>query len=151
MSPQSKARLAREHFTRASVAFEAEDLVVGVTFLHLAAEAAIVALADLNGVATERQHWRKERAATELHARGILALDLSLMLELLNQARKDAGYEGEHPDLGDWSSEDLLNAVEETVHTAENAAHAAQDERDTADHATQNVDDAANADEESTR
>jgi hypothetical protein len=59
MSPQSKAGLAREHFTRASGAFEAGDPVAGVMFLHLAAEAAVVALAELQGIATERQHWRK--------------------------------------------------------------------------------------------
>lgn len=119
MSPQSKSGLAREHFTRASAAFKAGDPVVGVTFLHLAAEAAIVALAELHGIATERQHWRKAEAATELHTRGILFTDLSPILELLNQARKDAGYEGEDPDFGDWTSEDLLGTVEEAVRTAE--------------------------------
>ncbi len=90
MSPHSKAVLAREHLTRASTAFGAEDPVVGVTFLHLAAEAAVVALSDRNGIVTERQHWRKAEAATELHTRGVLATDLSPKLELLNQVRKDA-------------------------------------------------------------
>jgi hypothetical protein len=37
--------------------------VVGVTFLYLAAEAAIVALSEFNGIATERPHWRKAQAA----------------------------------------------------------------------------------------
>ncbi len=46
MSPQSKSEPACEHFRRASSAFEAGDSVVGVTFLHLAVEAAVVALAD---------------------------------------------------------------------------------------------------------
>jgi hypothetical protein len=32
--------------------FEAGDSVIGVTFLYLAAEAAIVALSELNGIAT---------------------------------------------------------------------------------------------------
>jgi hypothetical protein len=102
--------------------------VVGVTFLPLAAEAAVVALAELNGIATERQHWRKGEAATELHTRGILPTDLGPMLELLNQVRKDAGYEGEDPDFGDWTSEELLSTVEDAVHTAERAAHAVADE-----------------------
>ena len=104
------------------------DPVVGVTFLHLAAEAAVVALAELNGIATERQHWRKGEAATELYTRGILPTDLGPMLELLNQARKDAGYEGEDPDLGDWTSEELVRTVEDAVHTAEGAAHAVPNE-----------------------
>jgi len=102
--------------------------VVGVTFLHLAAEAAVVALADRNGIATERQHWRKAEAATELHTRGVLSTDLSPILELLNQARKDAGYEGEDPDFGDWTSESLLSAVEDVVETAEKATSPVQDE-----------------------
>jgi hypothetical protein len=96
--------------------------VVGVTFLHLAAEAAIVALAERNGVATERQHWRKGQAAIELHARGVLPADLSRILELLNQARKDAGYEGEAPDFGDWTSEDLVSAIDDAVCAAEEAS-----------------------------
>lgn len=128
VSPQSKADLARSHLTRATTAFEAGDLVVGVTFLHLAAEAAIVALSALNGISTERQHWRKAEAATELHARGILSIDLSPILALLNQARKDAGYEGEDPDLGEWTSERLLSTVEEAVDVADRATRAAQDE-----------------------
>jgi hypothetical protein len=130
MSPESKVDLARMHFTRASRAFEAGDPVVGVTFLHLAAEAAVVALSDRNGIVTERQHWRKAEAATELHSRGVLSSDLSPILELLNQARKDAGYEGEDPDFGDWTSESLLSAVEDVVQTAEEAASAAQDEEE---------------------
>jgi hypothetical protein len=121
MSPQSKAGLAREHFTRASGAFASGDPVAGVMFLHLAAEAAVVALSELQGIATERQHWRKGQAATELHTRSILSTDLGPILELLNQARKDAGYEGEDPNFGDWTSEDLLNIVENAVQTAEKA------------------------------
>lgn len=102
--------------------------MVGVTFLHLAAEAAVVALSDGNGIATERQHWRKAEAATELHARGVLSTDLSPILELLNQARKDAAYEGEDPDFGDWTSESLLSAVEDVVRTAQETSSTVQDE-----------------------
>ena len=122
--------------------------MVGVTFLHLAVEAAIVALAELNGVATERQHWRKGQAATELHTRGVLSSDLSPMLELLNQARKDAGYEGEDPNFGEWTSADLLSIVEDAVHTAEQAADATEDEAGTAEDATPSADDGADAGEE---
>jgi hypothetical protein len=101
-----------------------------VTFLHLAAEAAVVALSDRNGIATERQHWRKAEAATELHKRGVLSTDLSPILELLNQARKDAGYEGEDPDFGDCTSESLLSAVEDVVQTAEEATSTAPQDED---------------------
>jgi HEPN domain len=151
MSPQSKASLAREHLSRASAAFAAGDLVAGVMFLHLAAEAAIVALAELQGIATERQHWRKGQAATELHTRGILSTDLGPILELLNQARKDAGYEGEEPDFGDWTSEELLSAVEDAVETAERAAHPAGSEADAAENPTRNAQDATDAEQGSTQ
>jgi hypothetical protein len=150
MSPQLKSDLAREHFTRAHGAFEAGDMVVGVTFLYLAAEAAIVALAELNDIATQRQHWRKAQAATELQTRGVLATDLSPVLELLNQARKDVAYEGEDPDFGSWSSEDLLSAVEGVVLAAEEAAHAADGEAGAAGDATPETGNAARPEEEPT-
>ncbi|MGH2903507.1 MAG: HEPN domain-containing protein [Solirubrobacteraceae bacterium] len=122
MSPQSKSDLACEHLARARTAFEAGDPVVGVTFLHLAAEAAIVALSELHGITTERQHWRKAEAASELRARGIVSVDLNPILALLNQARKDAGYEGEAPDLGDWTTKDLVDTVEVVVDVARDGA-----------------------------
>ncbi|HEV3318121.1 MAG TPA: hypothetical protein VG053_00115 [Solirubrobacteraceae bacterium] len=43
------------------------------------------------------------------------------------QARNDAGYEGEDPDFGAWSSTELLSTVEDAVQTAEAAARAVQD------------------------
>jgi hypothetical protein len=134
VSPQSKADLAPSHLARATTAFGAGDSVVGVTFLHLAAEAAIVALSALNGISTERQHWRKAEAAAELHTRGILSVDLSPILELLNQARKDAGYEGEDPDLGEWTSESLPRTVEDAVDIADRATHSAGDEHREGEH-----------------
>ncbi len=108
-----------------------------------------MALAELHGIATERQHWRKARAASELHTSGILSTDLSPVLELLNQARKDAGYEGETPDFGDWTSGDLLSTVEDAVHTAEEAVHTAENETDTAEEAVQNTQGSAETEEES--
>lgn len=151
MSPQSKASLAREHLSRAGTAFAAGDLVAGVMFLHLAAEAAVVALAELQGIATERQHWRKGQAATELHTRGILSTDLGPILELLNQARKDAGYEGEDPDFGDWTSEELLSTVENAVETAERAVRSAGSEADAAENAARNAQSTMNTERESTK
>ncbi len=87
-----------------------------------------MALSALNGISTERQHWRKAEAAAELHTRGVLSFDLSPILELLNQARKDAGYEGEDPDLGEWTSESLLRTVEDAVDIADRATHSPADE-----------------------
>jgi hypothetical protein len=151
MSPEAKSDLARQHLTRASGAFEAGDPVVGVTFLHLSAEAAIVALSEQHGITTERQHWRKEEAATELHARGILSEDLSPVLAMLNQGRKDAGYEGEDPDFGDWTTEDLLSTVEDAVNAAEDAVHAEEETADPTQHAMTTNEGAADTEEEASR
>lgn len=118
-SRRSRAGLAREHLSRAARAIDSGDMVVAVTFLHLASEAAVVSLADRYGVPTERVHWRKAEAATELYERGILADDLAPAMALLNQARKDAGYEGEEPDTGRWTPEDLLALIETAVEAAE--------------------------------
>jgi hypothetical protein len=52
---------------------------------------------------------------------------------LTRAARKDAGYEGEDPEFGDWTSEELVSTVEDAVHTAEEAAHAAPDEDEDAE------------------
>lgn len=107
---------------RATGAFEVGDPVIGVTFLHLAAEAAVVSLAELHDIATERQHWRKAEVATELFERGVLPADLSPVLALLNQVRKDAAYEGEEPELADWTTEELVGTIEAAVETAEEAS-----------------------------
>ena len=119
MSARSKSQLAREHLTRASDALAAGDLVVAVTFLHLSAEAAVVAVAAARGIETERQHRSKAQAARELHAQGVVPDDLSPILELLNQARKDASYEGEDPDLGGQDPALLVARVEVVVQVAE--------------------------------
>lgn len=78
----------------------------------------MVALADLHGVDTKRSHRLKADAATELHSRGVLDYDFGPLLKQLNQARKDAWYEGEEPAL-DQSLEDLLSDVESLVGQAE--------------------------------
>jgi hypothetical protein len=88
-----------------------------------------------------------------LHSRSrswrALSTDLSPILELLNQARKDAGYEGEAPDFGDLTSEDLLSTVEDAVQTAEKATHTAENETNTAEDAAQNTQVLADTEEES--
>lgn len=78
-----------------------------------------MALAGAHGIPTERQHRLKAEAARELHARGLLPDDLLPELELLNQARKDAGYEGEDPDLGDQHPAELVARIEVAVRAAE--------------------------------
>jgi len=97
-------------------------VVVAITFLHLAAEAAIVTLAEREGIPTQKSHVKKAAAAHELHERQMVADDLRPTLTMLNQARKDAGYEGEDPDLGEQQLGDIAVRIEAVVRLAEERA-----------------------------
>jgi HEPN domain len=119
VSPKEKAVLAREHLERAQPAVKAEDYTEAVTWLFAALEAAIVSVADANGIDTMKAHWKKAEAAKELHGRGVLPHDFSETLAILNEARKTAVYEGEEPDFDDHSLEDVAADVETAVKVAE--------------------------------
>jgi len=67
MAPRSKAVLAREHLDRALPAVAAEDHTEAVAWLFVSLEAAIVAVADAQGLDTRKAHWKKAEVATELH------------------------------------------------------------------------------------
>lgn len=84
-----------------------------------ALEAAIVAVAQVRGIDTKRQHWRKAEVAKQLHDSGVLPRDFSDTLGVLNDARKTVVYEGDEPDLGDQTLEDLAADVETAVELAE--------------------------------
>lgn len=51
-----------------------------------------------------------------------MPVDFAPTLRTLNDARKKAVYEGEEPDLGDESLEDLATDVESAVDLAEGGA-----------------------------
>jgi hypothetical protein len=122
VSPKPKHELAREHLERGLRAIDAGDVVVAITFLHLAAEAAVVTLAEQEGIATQRSHVKKAAAAHELHERRLVADDLGPVLRMLNQARKDAGYEGEDPDLDEHELADVARRIGAVVDRAEELA-----------------------------
>lgn len=122
MSSKPKHELAREHLDRALHAIDAGDVVVAITFLHLAAEAAVVTLAEREGIPTEKSHVKKAAAAHELHERRMVADDLRPILMMLNQARKDAGYEGEDPELDEQQLRDLAERIGAVVSRAEEVA-----------------------------
>lgn len=52
----------------------------------------------------------------------MLPIDYADTLKLLNEARKAVFYEGEHPDLGGQSLEDIASTVESAVEQAEQVA-----------------------------
>lgn len=121
MSPKARHVLAREHLSRGLVGVTVGDSTEAVTWLFLALEAAIVAVADQRGIETEKQHWKKAEVAVELHRRGVLTRDFSSTLRLLNEARKVATYEGDEPDLEGQSLEEIARDVEIAVELAEKA------------------------------
>jgi hypothetical protein len=79
-------------------------------------------VADAQGLDTEKAHWKKAEVATELHATGALHIDYTDTLKLLNEARKAVFYEGEDPDLGGQSLEDIASTVKSAVEQAEQVA-----------------------------
>jgi predicted AAA+ superfamily ATPase len=122
MAPRSKAVLAREHLGRALPAVAAQDHTEAVAWLFVSLEAAIVAVAQVQGLDTKKAHWKKAEVAAELHATGVLPTDYADALKLLNEARKAVFYEGEDPDLGGQSLEDIASTVESAVKQAEKVA-----------------------------
>jgi hypothetical protein len=60
-----------------------------------------------------------EAAIDELRAEGVLPRDLSALHQLLNEERKAMFYEGEDPDLGELTIEEVIREVETAVRMAE--------------------------------
>lgn len=119
MAPKPKVEVAREHLSKAQEEAGAGDLRDAVQWSFASLEAAIDALAERHGIAIDEKHWRRSEAATELSAKGVLPKDLSGLHRLLNEERKAMFYEGEDPELGEHSIEDVLNDVETAVEIAE--------------------------------
>lgn len=99
MSPKPKDQLAREHLEVAREDLDGGRLGDALNALFYAGEAAVVALAEANGIDTKKNHRLKASAAKELYDRKIIEGDFSSLLRDLNQGRKDHWYEGDDPDL----------------------------------------------------
>lgn len=119
MAPKPKVEVAREHLSKAQEEAGAGDLRDAVQWSFASLEAAIDALAERHGIAIDEKHWRRSEAATELSEKGVLPKDLSGLHRLLNEERKAMFYEGEDPELGELSIEDVLIDVETAVEIAE--------------------------------
>jgi hypothetical protein len=122
VSPRAKHELAREHLDRGLAGVSANDATEAVAWLFLSLEAAIVSVADKHGMDTKRQHWKKAEVAKDLYLHGALPQDFSSILQLLNEARKVATYEGDEPELEGQSLEDIAADVETAVELAEQEA-----------------------------
>ncbi len=116
MSPKEKSVLAREHLAVAREDLDEERMGEALNALFYAAEAAVVAVADANGIDTKRNHRLKATAAKELHESGLIEDDFSELLRELNQGRKDHWYEGEEPEI---DLEEAYGEVEALVEEAQ--------------------------------
>lgn len=119
MTGKPKVEIARDHLTKAQNEGAAGDQADAVMWSFASLEAAIDALAQRSGIAIDQQHWKRREAAKQLYDDGSVDADLSELHSVLNEARKASIYDGEEPDLGDWSLEDALAAVERAVEAAE--------------------------------
>ena len=119
MTSKPKVEVAREHLSKAQDEASGDDLRDAVQWSFASLEAAIDALAEARGIAIDEKHWRRTEAATQLHKDGVLPKDLSDLHRLLNEERKAMFYEGEDPELGDLSIEDVLAEIETAVEIAE--------------------------------
>lgn len=119
MASKPKVEVAREHLSKAQEEASAGDLRDAVQWSFASLEAAIDALAAKHGIAIEEQHWRRRDAARALKAMGILPNDLSSLHQRLNDERKAMFYEGEEPELGELSIDDVLSDVETAIEIAE--------------------------------
>ena len=115
------ANLAREHLDRAEPHVPDGDTTQAITWLHLAAEAAVEAMADAHGMDTMKRHQRKAKVAHELYEQGVFSVDLRQTLVLLNEARKNANYRGDDIDLEGRSTEGLYELIDQAVTEAEEA------------------------------
>lgn len=119
MTAKPKAQVAREHLTKAREEAAEGDLKGTVAWSFASLEAAIDALAEVHQIAIDEKHWRRTDAAAMLHKKGVLPRDLSDLHRELNETRKAIIYDGEEPDLGEWSIEDVLVELEQAVEIAE--------------------------------
>ncbi|CAN5460572.1 hypothetical protein BH20ACT18_BH20ACT18_06670 [soil metagenome] len=74
---------------------------------------------QLAALRSTRSTGKRTEAARSLHTIGVLPKDLSGLHQSLNEARKAVFYDGEEPDLGETSIEDVLSQIEDAVVVAE--------------------------------
>lgn len=117
--PSEHAKLAREHLDRAAPHIPDGDDTQAITWLHLAAEAAVEALAQAHGIDTMKLHARKARVAHDLYVGGAMTVDLRDTLRLPNDARKATNYSRGAADLEGRSLEDVHSNVAQAVRDAE--------------------------------
>ncbi len=119
VSPKTKVQVAREHLMKAQDEAAGGDPRDALQWGFASLEAAIDAIAAARGIAIDEKHWKRTEAARRLHAAGVLPKNLSDLHRSLNEARKAVFYDGEDPDLGEASLEEVLSDVEDAVVAAE--------------------------------
>jgi HEPN domain len=119
MSPKAKHVLARDHLDLALEEIDGGHVGLAATLLPHAAEAAIDALAEQNGIETSPTHWRRREIVAELNQRGIGSSDDGDLIQLLNEERKGYAYDGDEPEFNGDTAEHIATRVERLVVSAE--------------------------------
>ena len=119
MSPKAKHVLARDHLDLAREEIGSGHLGLAATLLLHAAEAAIDALAEENGIETNPTHWRREQIVAELNELSIASPDDAELIRLLNKERKGYAYDGDDPEFSGDGAKDIVSRVEALVVAAE--------------------------------
>jgi hypothetical protein len=119
VSPRPKAEIARNHLEKAQQEAFIEETSDAINWSFAALEAAIDALSEVHSVPIEAQHWKRTKAARELHQNGVLPKDLAPLHKFLNDTRKAVFYDGEEPNLEEYSLGDILVDVQIAVEIAE--------------------------------
>jgi hypothetical protein len=119
VSPRSKVEIARSHLGKAQEEAFVDESSDAINWSFAALEAAIDALSEVHSLPIEAQHWKRTKAARALHQDGVLPKDLAPLHEFLNDTRKAVFYDGEEPNLEEYSLEDILVDVEIAVEIAE--------------------------------
>jgi len=108
--------LAAAQWDRASTDwYEPADPASCVTNSFYAYENLIVAAAEAQGLAWEKNHYKKADLAQELFKKGILSKDLRAELLRLNDLRKDVSYGEPGSELADEDLEGLVSDLEEVL------------------------------------
>lgn len=111
----------RDHLDLAREEIEEGHLGIAATLLLHAAEAAIDALAERNGIETNPTHWRRGEIVSELNERGLAAGDDGDLIRLLNEERKGYAYDGDDPEFRGETAEHIAERFEALVVAAEEA------------------------------
>ncbi|TET41931.1 MAG: hypothetical protein E3J66_04580 [Dehalococcoidia bacterium] len=118
---RAKLRLAKKQLERVQIAcWDPKDAEEAVTWAFYAYENAVIAVVEKQGMQWQKTHPSKVNLASQLHAQGILSIDVGTKIELFNELRKDVQYGEPGPELESVDLDDLAIELENFIGEVEN-------------------------------